>query len=437
MRQVLRLFANSYRLFLNDRVAVLLTFILPLVLMSIFGSIFGGSASSPQGIPLALLNQSNSGVIRNITAVLDTTRAFRIVKSYKRETGEEEAFDTSSIKAFVRAGSASGAVVFPPDAYTDTSVGVALKFYYDPKNEIEMQILQGLVRQAVYSQIPSIISESGFRQSERVLGTESGRAFNAGLKSLVGKYFRVDTAVLSDPSRMLSRSRSGDSASSSPGFFAKLVRIDQEQLVGQQLQNPWATRSVGGWAMTFLLFALTASSSSLFDEKESGVMLRLLSSPVSRLHILWSKYLYNMSLGILQLLFMFTAGWIMYRIDVWSHFLDLLLVIVAASFACTSFGMLLAAFAQTRQQAAGLGTLLILSMSAIGGSWFPTSLMPSNIQFFSKLTFVYWSMDGFLQVLWRGVGASAIMLNLGILFGTGALITAISVWRFRRGHIFD
>ena len=87
----------------------------------------------------------------------------------------------------------------------------------------------------------------------------------------------------------------------------KIIRIEEQQLVGQDLKNPWATRSVGGWAMTFLLFTLTASSSSLFEDRKSGVMLRLLTSPVSRVHILWSKYLFNMSLGIIQLLFMFVS----------------------------------------------------------------------------------------------------------------------------------
>jgi len=45
--------------------------------------------------------------------------------------------------------------------------------------------------------------------------------------------------------------------------------------------------------MRFLLFTVTASSSSLFDERESGVILRLLSFRVLRIHILWSKYLFN------------------------------------------------------------------------------------------------------------------------------------------------
>ena len=188
--------------------------------------------------------------------------------------------------------------------------------------------------------------------------------------------------------------------------------------------------------MTFLLFTLTASSSSLFDEKRSGVMLRLLTSPLSRVHILWSKYLFNMSLGIIQLLFMFTAGWIMFDVDIFSNFFNLILVIVAASTACTAFGMLLAAFSQTRQQAQGLGTLFILTMSAVGGAWFPVTFMPPTIQFFSRLTIVFWSMDGFLEVLWRGSGILSIIPHLGILFGISILVSVISVRQFRKGNIF-
>ena len=217
----------------------------------------------------------------------------------------------------------------------------------------------------------------------------------------------------------------------------KIIRIEEQQLVGQDLKNPWATRSVGGWAMTFLLFTLTASSSSLFDDRKSGVMLRLLTSPVSRVHILWSKYLFNMSLGVIQLLFMFVAGWLLFDVDIFSNIFNLLLVIIAASMACTSFGMLLAAFSQTRQQAQGLGTFFILTMSAVGGAWFPTSFMPPTIQFFSKLTIVYWSMDGFLEVLWRDVGLFSILPNLGILFGVSAVVSIISVRQFRRGDIFS
>ncbi len=415
----------------------MLTFLVPLLLMFIFGLIFGGGNSGPQGIPIAVLNQSTSDVAKRIISTLDTMESFQVIKSYKDDQGKERAFDTTSIKEYVRSGKATAAVVFPVDAYSDTSTGLNLKFYYDPKNEIEIQTVQGLIQQAVFSQFPSIMAQTGFRQTKRILGTDSGSAFNNGLASLFRKYFNVDTSVFLNPQRWTASHAHSDSALSGSNFMNSVVRIDKEQVVGEQVKNQWATRSVGGWALTFLLFALTASSASLFDERKSGVMLRILTSPVSRDHILWSKYLFNMSLAVIQLLSMFTLGWVMFQVDIFSNFLNLMLIIISASIACTSFGMLLAAFSKTRQQAQGLGTLLILSMSAIGGAWFPTFLMPSTIQFFSKLTFVYWAMDGFLQVLWRGVGISEILPHIGILLGIGAVINLVSVWQFRRGDIFS
>ena len=405
--------------------------------MTIFGSIFGGSGASPQGIRLAVLNQSPSEVAKRIESTLDTSKAFQIIKTYKDDNGKQVVFDSVSIKEYVRAGNAAAALILPPDAYSDTSLGLNLKFCFDPKNDIEIQTTKGLIKQIVFTQFPSIIAQSGFKQAERFLGTKSGEGFKRGIASTISKYFKVDTSAILHPDFPKNQSTGSDSARKSFNFMDKIIRIEEQQLVGQDLKNPWATRSVGGWAMTFLLFTLTASSSSLFDDRKSGVMLRLLTSPVSRVHILWSKYLFNMSLGVIQLLFMFVAGWLLFDVDIFSNIFNLLLVIIAASMACTSFGMLLAAFSQTRQQAQGLGTFFILTMSAVGGAWFPTSFMPPTIQFFSKLTIVYWSMDGFLEVLWRGVGLFSILPNLGILLGVSAAVSIISVRQFRRGDIFS
>jgi ABC-2 type transport system permease protein len=437
LKTIFQLFKNSYRIFWNDKVGVALTFLVPLALMSIFGSIFGGSGASPQGIRLAVLNQSPSEVAKRIESTLDTSKAFQIIKTYKDDGGKQVVFDSVSIKEYVRAGNAAAALILPPDAYSDTSLGLSLKFYFDPKNEIEIQTAKGLIKQIVFTQFPSIIAQSGFKQAEQFLGTKSGEGFRRGIASTISKYFKVDTSAILHPDFAKNQSSGSDSAGKIFNFMDKIIRIEEQQLVGQDLKNPWATRSVGGWAMTFLLFTLTASSSSLFDDRKSGVMLRLLTSPVSRVHILWSKYLFNMSLGVIQLLFMFVAGWLLFDVDIFSNIFNLLLVIIAASMACTSFGMLLAAFSQTRQQAQGLGTFFILTMSAVGGAWFPTSFMPPAIQFFSKLTIVYWSMDGFLEVLWRGVGLFSILPNLGILFGVSAAVSIISVRQFRRGDIFS
>ena len=188
--------------------------------------------------------------------------------------------------------------------------------------------------------------------------------------------------------------------------------------------------------MMFLLFSITASGASLFTEKQNGVTLRILASPVSRMHILWSKYLYNISIGIIQLLALFFTGYLFFGIDIFSNFFNLLLIIISASAAATAFGMILAAFGKTQAQVRGLGTFIILTMSAIGGAWFPTFILPPFIQIMSKLTLVYWAIEGFLQVLWRGAGTIDILPYAGVLLGIAAIVIIISTLRFKKGDIF-
>jgi ABC-2 type transport system permease protein len=435
LKTILALIRKDYRLFFADRVAVGLTFVVPIILIALWGSIFGNVDEGPRSLRLAFVNQSTAPIAARIERVLDTTTTFRLIKSLTDEQGRVIPFDSVSVKDFVRRGAAPAALVIPPDAYTDTSFGLKLKFYYDPRNDMEMQIIQGVLQQTLMSQLPEVFLQSAQRSALRTLGADSGLAFNRGIADLVSTYFRINpmeilSFQLNDTSSAIAGARGAGQ------FFSNVLRLEKEQLVGRDVANPWATRSVGGWAIMFLLFSLSASATSLFDEKQNGVVLRLLAAPVSRVHILWSKYLFNMSIGCLQLAVLFIAGALLFHIDILSNVFNLALVLLAASTACTAFGMLLAAFSKTQGQARGLGTLFILAMSSIGGAWFPTSFMPPFIQMMGKASLVYWSMEGFLQVLWRNAGTVELLPVLGVLFGMSALITTVSVWQFRKGHVF-
>jgi ABC-type multidrug transport system permease subunit len=438
LKLILNLIKKEYILFWNDKVALSLTFLVPAALILLFGSIFGGSGSNVEGIRLAFLNQSDSKIGNKIESTLDTTKAFSLIKTYINDDGKEVKFDTTSIKDFVRKGNSSAALVVPKDAYSDTSFGLMLKFYYDPKNELEMQITQGLLQQTIMTQIPEIFNSGMIKRSQEYLGKDSGLAFTKKMASVIGEYFDVDTSkILKSWFGNLNDTTIGDSSAKKVSeFFKNIVNINKQQLVGENINNPGATRSVGGWAIMFLLFSITASGSSLFEEKQSGVTLRILASPVSRLDILWGKYLYNISLGVIQLITLFFAGYIFFGIDIFSNFFNLLLIIIAASAAATSFGMVLAAISKTPAQGRGLGTFLILTMSAIGGAWFPTFILPPFIQTLSKLTIVYWTMEGFLNVLWRGSGLVELLPIIGILLLMSLIINIVSIYRFKKGDIF-
>jgi ABC-2 type transport system permease protein len=273
------------------------------------------------------------------------------------------------------------------------------------------------------SKIADAVSENFAVNREEVLrGMEQG---DYGLGQLKSAGKTSDAAAKTDK-----KAAAGD-------VFSQILRIETEQVAGKEAKNPMAARLVGGYAIMFLLFAISGSTSSLFEDKKSGIFTRLLSGPVTKAHILWSKFLFGMTLGLVQISTLFLMGHLLYDLELMKHLVPLLVVSLCASAACTSFGMLLVSITKSAEAANGLATLLVLTMSAIGGAWFPVSFMPEFIQKISRLTVVYWSMEGFSAVLWAGQGLVQVLPIIGVLLGIASVVMAFSLWRFNRGSLFD
>ena len=104
MKTILRLIAKEYRLFWSDPVAVSLTFIVPMLLIMLWGSIFGNADSGPDHLRLVFLSQSDSPVAQRIERVLDTSQTFELIRTYKDDQGQDVPFDTTSVKDFIGRG---------------------------------------------------------------------------------------------------------------------------------------------------------------------------------------------------------------------------------------------------------------------------------------------------------------------------------------------
>ena len=82
MRPTLILLEKEFRLFLKDWTAISLTFLVPAVLIYIFGHVFGinRSESGPIGIPIAIVDQVQSNTSAAIIAALEKEKSFRVVR---------------------------------------------------------------------------------------------------------------------------------------------------------------------------------------------------------------------------------------------------------------------------------------------------------------------------------------------------------------------
>jgi ABC-2 type transport system permease protein len=339
------------------------------------------------------------------------------------------------------------AIVFPEDAVAERGFGVKVYYLHNPQNLIEQQMVEGVLQRTLFSQTPRIYLEE-LQSSMEGLFTESEiDQFNEGIANTVAETFgmaKEDALAFigeNNPMDGLVLDPSGEAVAETMSeqfeeLATRLVDIREEQLVGQEVTNPVGTRMIGGWAIMFLLFSLTGAASSLFDEKHAGIFYRLLSGPIRKEDILLSKFMLMVLIGLSQLIICFLAGWFFFRIEIFSLFLSLAIYSFIVALSCTSFGMLLGSISKTSSQANGYATLFILPMSALGGAWWPISLMPDWIQVFSVVTLVYWAIEGYEQILWAQRGLAGAALQMLILLGFTALALGFSTWRFRTGDLF-
>lgn len=176
--------------------------------------------------------------------------------------------------------------------------------------------------------------------------------------------------------------------------FGGIGNTSQSQLGG-------LTQSVAGTAVLMLLFSVAALGASLLEEKEEGMLKKLLSAPLPPNHILFGKIIFANIVSIIQLIIMFVFSWLAFGLDILPHIPSLLLMIIVTAYACSGFGVFLASFARSRQQVQALSTIIILTMSAIGGSMIPIFMMPEFMQKISVVSVNYWGVQGFFDIFYR------------------------------------
>jgi ABC-2 type transport system permease protein len=442
---------KGFARYLRNRSAVGLTFAVPIAMIYIFGWVFGLNRkdSGPSGIKLAVVNESTSPATRKLVDVLKGEKAFQVITTFTQPDKTTRPLVEADLRPLIENGAFRFAVVIPKDAHSGSSLGLRLKFLSNPLNQIEAQTVNGLLQKTIFSHVPELILQSLQARARDMIGEQRFDTFNDQLASAIATAFGGDQEEIrrsiANGDFGLSLFSGGSSTggnfdgnkSATNDFFSRIISIENEQVVGKNVRSPAATRVVGGWAIMFLMFALNGTATSLFEEKKSGMFQRLLAAPVTRAQILWSRFLFGIILGLVQLVTVFSVGSFLYGIDVIGHLGNLTVVCIAAAAACTALGMFIASISDSQEAAMGIATFLVLTMSACGGAWFPISFMPEFMQQIARFTITYWAMDGFAQVLWAGKSILQILPTVGVLLAITGGMMALAIWRFNRGRLFD
>jgi ABC-2 type transport system permease protein len=210
-------------------------------------------------------------------------------------------------------------------------------------------------------------------------------------------------------------------------IFGKMNNTDEGKLES-------LVHVVAGMSVMMLLFSVAGIGGSLLDEKQEGMLKKLLCSPMHPNHILYGKLVFASIISIIQLIIMFVYAWLVFGLDIIHYLPSLLLMIFATAYACSGFGVLLSSIAKTRQQVQGYSTIIVMVMSAIGGSMIPLFVMPEIMQKIAVVSVNYWAIQGFYDIFLKLLPMTDItfLARVFVLIGIGTLLNFIALLMFKK-----
>ena len=223
------------------------------------------------------------------------------------------------------------------------------------------------------------------------------------------------------------------------GDTSSVLEVVQMQPAGMRIeQTPNSVQQyVPGWTLFGVFFIAQALATSLLEEKKVGTFRRLQAAPMSRVALLLGKLTPFLIVNLVQIVLMFSVGVFIMplvgapKLELGSHPGALILISVAASLAATGLGLLIAALAKTAEQISGLGTLLVVTMAALGGVMVPRYIMPDFMRTIGLISPHAWALTAYQDVLVRGYGVARIMPEVAVLIGFAAIFFGVALWRFK------
>ncbi len=372
----------NLRRLLHNRVELSLTFVVPIAFFSIFALIFGGGLS-PGTTPKI-----------KVVAVdeVDSARSRAVVESLKENAGlrfmrddDPASMSRQEVREMVRRGSLTMAVVL-----SQNGDQLDVDLLSDSSDQVAGQVVASLVARSL------MIAEA--EQNASAIRLAAGG----------------NADVFGDPIKQVA-ARSA-LTTNQPTVADHIEVVD---VIGEGKSNPVVSVYAAGIAVMFLLFGATGGGGAFLEERENQTLDRLLSTQLSMDQLLLGKWFYMTALGVLQVGVMFLWAQIVFGVDLLGHLDGFVMMTVVTASAASAFGLFLATLCKTRGQLNGLSVILVLSMSALGGSMVPRYVMSEQLRQYGLWTFNAWALDGYDKVFWRELPVSALAPQLSVLMISG------------------
>lgn len=426
VRQVLALTFKDIRLLLRDRAALIILFVIPLMFTLVMSTALKGvfePGTKQRPIALVVVLQDEGVAYLNGEHVVLARAA---VDALQGVSGLDLVVDPdltpAQAEALVAEGTYPLALIFPRDFSRRVVEGLrqpgrrpVVRFVVDPglpftvTASVKAAVVAVVTRTVAYGQAPYRVREA-FEQAAFSLPPAQRQTLARGLtRTLTEMYDLAEVGGRSE------------------------VRVETVVPAAFRRENlPTAVeQNVPAYTVFGMFFIAGVLASNLWKEKHLGTSLRLRAAPLPRAALLLGKLLPYYLVNLVQVALMFGVGRVVLGLSLGNSLAGLVLVSLATAAAATGLGLVVASWARTENQISGLSTLLALVLAAVGGMMVPVFVMPSWMQHLARLSPHFWALQGYQDIIVRGLGTQDVLPEVGVLLAFAAAFYAFALMRFR------
>ncbi len=386
-RQTLLMAAKDTRVFFKDKFAVGFSFLFPFLFVIGFSLALGDIGAGDQPLELAISTQEAEGLSHQV--IEDVTQGTRRVT----------VVDYQNALSQVEDGSLDGFVAFPPDFTESVTSGrpTMLEVVAGSGSSPEVQAaLHGLA-----SYIADDIEKT-----------------NVTLAALFELSPPAQDGTLSFDPESVVRERP-------PAVTFEVETVGEVAPVGA------SNFTLPAYLTMFVFFVAAMSAESIARERQGQTLERLLSNGARRESIILGKFVGIAFRGLLQLGVLWTAGILIFGIDLGLSPVAVVLISVLMAVTSAAFGVMLASFVVDIRASSTAGVLVSLTLAPIGGCWWPLFITPEWMQSLAKLTPHGWANGAFNKLMLFGAEFGDVSQEMIALAAFGAAFLAVALWRFR------
>lgn len=208
--------------------------------------------------------------------------------------------------------------------------------------------------------------------------------------------------------------------------FSEMIRVNQtiasENDPGGIAINA-VQHNVPAWSMFAMFFILFPLAGNFIKEREEGSMVRIRLISGSHTPVISGKFIFYMLVCLMQLVLMIGVGLYVMpligfsKLELGTNVFGIILTGVTVAMAATGYGLLIAVYFKTAQQALAFGSISVVILAALGGVWVPVFAMPEIMQHISHFSPLNWGLNAFNDLFLRSAETSAILADLVKLAG--------------------